>query len=213
MDSDGENNICRPSLRGPALGIWLEPSSQSARRPFRATSVYLSRMTTFAIRAERLEDLESIREVNRLAFGQDAEARLVDRLRADGLVVSSLVATEGPRVIGHLLFSELPIETDSAVIRGAALAPMSVIPSHQRQGIGSFLVREGLEECRRGGVAVVVVLGHLDYYPRFGFSTERAKCLRSRYSGAHFMALELVPRVLDGVLATVRYPPAFAEVD
>lgn len=170
-------------------------------------------MTAFAIRAERPEDLESIREVNRLAFGQDAESRLVDRLRADGLVVASLVAAEGPRVIGHLLFSELPIETNSAVIRGAALAPMSVIPSRQRQGIGSSLVREGLDECRRYGVAVVVVLGHLDYYPRFGFSAEKAECLRSRYSGPHFMALELVPHTLKGVLGTARYPPAFAEVD
>jgi putative acetyltransferase len=170
-------------------------------------------MAEIAIRTERPEDLDTIREVNRLAFGQDAEARLVDRLRADGLVVASLVAVDGDLVIGHLLFSELPIETDSAFIRGAALAPMSVLPSRQRQGIGSSLLREGLAECKRQEVDVVVVLGHLNYYPRFGFSVEAAKCLRCKYSGPHFMALELVPGVLDGVLGTVRYASAFAEVD
>lgn len=166
-----------------------------------------------AIREERPEDIKAVREINRLAFGQDAEARLVDRLRADGLVITSLVAVEGDRIIGHILFSELPIETDSTVIRGAALAPMSVVPSHQKQGIGSSLVREGLEECQRRGVGVVIVLGHLEYYPRFGFSAEKAKCIGSKYSGTHFMAVELVPHVLDGVVATARYPPAFAEVD
>ena len=93
------------------------------------------------------------------------------------------------------------------------MAPMAVVPARQRRGIGSSLVREGLEECRRLGVAVIVVLGHLDYYPRFGFSAEKAKCLRSKYSGNHFMALELVSRVLDGVVGTVRYPAAFSEVD
>jgi putative acetyltransferase len=169
-------------------------------------------MVAFAIREEVPDDLESIREVNRLAFGQDAEARLVDRLRADGLVVASFVAVENHRVIGHVMFSELAIQTHSGVIRGAALAPMAVVPSHQRHGIGSSLVREGLEECRRFGIAVVVVLGHLDYYPRLGFSAEKAECLRGKYFGAHFMALELVPCVLDGVLGVVSYPPAFAEV-
>ena len=167
----------------------------------------------FAIRKEYLGDLETIRKVNHLAFKRDAEARLVDRLRTDGLVITSLVAVEGHHVIGHILFSELPIETGFAVIRGAALAPMAVTPSRQRQGVGSSLVREGLEECRRLGVAVVVVLGHLNYYPRFGFSPEKARCIRSKYSGAHFMALELAPGVLDGVLGTVIYPPPFSEVD
>ena len=170
-------------------------------------------MTAFAIRAETLQDLEAIREVNRLAFGQSAEARLVDRLREDGLVITSLVAVEGLWVLGHILFSELTIENGSAAIRAAALAPMSVIPSRQRQGIGSSLVREGLDECRRRSVAVAVVLGHIGYYPRFGFSAEKAECLRCRYSGSHFMALELVPRILDGVRGAVKYPPAFTEVD
>lgn len=105
-------------------------------------------MKDFVIREEKVEDIEPIRQVNRMAFGQDAEARLVDRLRADGLVVASLVAATGGRVIGHIMFSALTIEANHRVIRGSALAPMAVVPSHQRHGIGSALVRAGVGECR-----------------------------------------------------------------
>jgi putative acetyltransferase len=170
-------------------------------------------VAAFTIRNEKPKDLQGIREVNRLAFQRDAEVRLVERLRADGSVVASMVAVEGDRVIGHVLFSKLPIETSSTTIRGAALAPMSVLPARQRQGIGSALIQEGLRECHEQRVSVVVVLGHLNYYPRFGFSVERAKCLRCPYSGSHLMALELVPNSLDGTLATAKYSAAFVEVD
>jgi putative acetyltransferase len=170
-------------------------------------------MTVLAIREERPEDFEGIREVNRFAFGRDAEAQLVDQLRADGSVIASLVAIENDQIIGHILFSNLPIHTPSRVIRAGALAPMSVGPSRQRQGVGSTLVRKGIEECFKIGVNVVFVVGHLDYYPRFGFSAEKARCISSKYSGPHFMALELTPHILDGVFGTVRYPSAFSEVD
>jgi putative acetyltransferase len=170
-------------------------------------------MSVPAIREERPEDFERIREVNRLAFGRNAEAQLVDRLRADGLVVISLVAIEENQVVGHILFTELPIETGSAVIRAAALAPMSVVPLRQRQNVGSSLLQKGLEECAKRGVAAVVVVGHLNYYPRFGFSAEKAKCISSKYSGSHFMVLELTPHILDGIFGTVRYPSAFSKVD
>lgn len=147
--------------------------------------------------------------MNRLAFGGDDEARLVDRLRSDGLVIASLVATEGESVVGHILFSKLPIEADGAAIRAAALAPMAVRPECQGRGIGSQLVRRGLEICRERGIELVVVLGHPDYYPRFGFSAQKAECLAAPFSGDAFMALELVPGILDGVTATVCYPAAF----
>lgn len=165
------------------------------------------------VREETPGDYDSIREVNRLAFGSEAEARLVDRLRADGLVIVSLVAEEDSLPIGNVLFSELPIETDSGVLRGAALAPMAVLPARQRQGVGSALVRAGLDHCRTRGIAVVVVVGHPGYYPRFGFSAEKAGRLRGPYSGNAFLALELQPGALEGVVGTVKYPPAFAELD
>jgi putative acetyltransferase len=127
--------------------------------------------------------------------------------------VVSLVAIEEDKIIGHILFTKLPIETGSAVIRAAALAPVSVAPLRQRQGIGSTLVRKGIDACFKRGVNVVIVVGHLDYYPRFGFSAEKAKCISSKYSGPHFMALELTPHILDGIVGKVRYPAAFSEVD
>ena len=169
-------------------------------------------MALFSIREEQTKDVAGIRRVNREAFGRESEVRLVDRLRDSGLVVASLVAVENGGVIGHILFSRLPIEGGSAILQAAALAPMSVAPSRQRQGIGSALVRRGLDLCRERGFAVALVVGHIGYYPRFGFSAEKAKCISSVYSGPHFMALELAPRALEGVVGLAAYPAAFAEV-
>ena len=161
------------------------------------------------IRDETSDDLDAIRDVNRLAFGQEDEARLVDALRDGGYVRVSLVAEEAGRVVGHILFSDLPIETPGGIVPALSLAPMAVIPSHQRRGIGSMLVREGLRACAEAGHRIVVVLGHPEFYPRFGFSAKMAERLRSPYSGPAFMALELVPGALEGVEGEVRYPPPF----
>ena len=161
------------------------------------------------VRAETPEDLEAIREVHRRAFGQEDEARLVDALRDGGYARLSLVAEEGGRVVGHVLFSDLPIVTQAGTLHGLALAPVAVLPARQRQGIGSRLVREGLRACAKAGHRVVVVLGHADYYPRFGFSARLAGRLKAPFSGPAFMALELVPGALAGVTGEVRYPPPF----
>jgi putative acetyltransferase len=163
------------------------------------------------VREETPEDYSAIREINRLAFGGDAESILVDRLRKDGCVVVSLVAADDGRVAGHILFSELSLNTNRGAIAAIALAPVAVLPARQRSGIGSTLVRAGLESCRRRGKTVVAVLGHPEYYPRFGFSAELAKRLHGPYSdaGDAWMALELTPGALDGVEGQVRYPAAF----
>jgi len=123
--------------------------------------------------------------------------------------VLSLVAVEESNIVGHILFSDLLIETEHAVLHAVSLAPMAVIPQYQRRGIGSALVRRGLEVCRERGKSIAVVLGHPAYYPRFGFSAELAKNLRGPYSGDAWMAVELIPGALDGVKGTVRYPEAF----
>ena len=162
-----------------------------------------------SIREETPADYDAIREVNRLAFWGDAEGQLIDRLRAEGLMIASLVAEVDGRVVGHILFSEVVIETDGAKLRAAALAPMAVRPEWQRRGIGSALVRRGLEICGERGHATVLVVGHPDYYPRFGFSAELARRLSSPFSGDAFMALELRPGALEGVTGTVQYPEAF----
>jgi putative acetyltransferase len=155
-------------------------------------------------------DLAAIRQVNRLAFGRDDDAGLVDALRAGGYTLASLVAQEnnGP-VVGHILFSELPIMTERGAVPALALAPMAVAPSHQRRGIGSLLVREGLSACAEAGHRIVVVLGHPEFYPRFGVSARLAEPLNSPFSGPAFMAIELVPGALAGVRGDVRYPPPF----
>lgn len=160
------------------------------------------------IRAETTADFASIRSVNAEAFGRRDEADLVDRLRADGDVVASLVAQRGEHLVGHILFSRLPILAEDREIAGAALAPVAVRPPVQRQGVGSALVRAGLRCCRDLDIEAVVVLGHPAYYPRFGFSATVARRLDAPFSGAAFMALALAPGVLDGGGA-VRYPAAF----
>jgi putative acetyltransferase len=162
-----------------------------------------------SVRAETPADLQAIREVNRRAFGQEDEARLVDALRDGGYARLSLVAEEGGRVLGHILFSDLPIVTQKGTLHALALAPMAVLPERQRQGIGSRLVGEGLRACAQAGHRIVVVLGHPDYYPRFGFSSRLAERLKAPFSGPAFMALELVPGALENVAGQVRYPPPF----
>ena len=119
------------------------------------------------------------------------------------------VAEVDGQVVGHILFSDLPIVTPEGGSVPSSLAPMAVVPSHQRRGIGSMLVREGLRACREAGHRIVVVLGHPEFYTRFGFSAKMAEPLRSPYSGPAFMAVELVPGALDGVEGEVRYPPPF----
>ncbi len=162
------------------------------------------------IQPETSADHESIRHVNRLAFAQDEEARLVDALRDGGYVRLSLVAQQAGRVVGHILFSDLPIITQAGTVPALALAPMAVLPGFQNQGIGSALVRRGLEMCRDQGHRIVIVVGHPHFYPRFGFSAKLAALLDAPFSGKDsFMAVELVPGALAGVTGRVQYPPPF----
>jgi len=162
------------------------------------------------IRPEQSADHAAIFEVNRLAFGQDAEARLVDALRDGGYVRASLVAETDGQVVGHILFSDLRIITDTGTIPALALAPMAVLPEFQKQGIGSALVRTGLAHCQEQGHRIVIVLGHPNFYPRFGFSAKLAESLSSPFGGGEvWMAAELVPGSLGGVAGQVEYAPPF----
>lgn len=163
------------------------------------------------VRPETRDDRDGVRRVHELAFGQPDEATLVDRLRAAGDAAVSLVAARDGAVVGHILFS--PVRIEGA--RALGLAPMAVLPALQRRGIGSRLVRDGLARCRALGVDGVVVLGHPEYYPRFGFVPASRCGLVSTYDVPDevFMALELVPGALAGRpgddARVVRYAPAF----
>lgn len=171
------------------------------------------RIPMVAVRPENAKDHAAIYRVNTLAFGQEDEAKLVDKLRrsADFIPELSLVAVEEEEVVGHILFSPVTIEAQGGAVSALSLAPMAVRPEFQRRGIGSEMVRWGLEECRRLGHGIVIVVGHPTYYPRFGFTSARAKGLEAPFEvpGEAFMALELIPGATDGVGGTVKYPPAF----
>lgn len=165
------------------------------------------------IRPETPADHEAIRHVNRLAFDQEDEARLVDALRESRHLRLSLVAEQGGRVVGHILFTDLPIITEAGTVAALALAPMAVVPEFQNQGIGSALVRRGLNECRQRGHRIVLVLGHSHFYPRFGFSAKLAQPLSSPFGGGEaWMALELVPGALNKIAGRVVYPLPFEGV-
>ena len=149
-------------------------------------------------------------DVNRQAFGQDDEARLVDQLREGCYFRVSLIAEQAGGIVGHILFSDLPIITNTGRVSSLALAPMAVLPEYQRLGIGSALIRRGLELCRELGHRIVVVLGHPRFYPRFGFSTKLTTHLNSPFTGTEsFMALELSSGALEGVMGRVAYSPPF----
>jgi putative acetyltransferase len=145
----------------------------------------------------------------RAAFAGGDEAELIERLRADGLVRLSLVAVDGERVVGHVLFTTLHVVVDGRIVDALCLAPVSVLPQYQRRGVGSMLIRDGLARCKALGSEAVVVLGHAAYYPRFGFSADLASKLAAPFAGESFMALELVAGALAGDAGEVVYPPAF----
>ncbi len=161
------------------------------------------------IREREPADDEAIRRLNDGAFGSSLEAKIVEDLRKARLAAIELVAVEEGEIVGHILFSALKVTFDEELIPTLALAPMAVLPGRQRHGIGSRLVRHGLALARQHEWWAVIVLGHPDYYPRFGFSATLAKPLAAPYSGEAFMALELVPGALSGAGGRVVYPPAF----
>lgn len=166
------------------------------------------------IRDETPEDAVSVAEVNRLAFSGEVEVGLIDRLRRDGDVFCSLVAVAGREVVGHALFSRARLEIAGNAVPAVALGPVAVRPDRQGLGTGSALIRRGLDLCRERGAAAAVVLGHPSYYPRFGFSAERARGLESPYAGSDaFMAMELSEGALGEGTGTVSYASAFADLE
>ena len=162
------------------------------------------------IRAERDGDRAAVRAVNEAAFETSLEADLVEALRDSVQPLVSLVAEEKGAVVGHILFSPVTL-IGRPELRMMGLAPMAVVPERQGEGIGSDLVRAGLEECRVLGARAVMVLGHPEYYPRFGFEPAFRFGLGSEYDvpGEAFMALELEPGALADASGTVRYHRVF----
>jgi putative acetyltransferase len=166
------------------------------------------------IRTEKPGDIAAIRQVNVQAFGRAAEADLVDALRRNGKATLSLVAEDDGRIVGHILFSPVTIESGCDQFIGVGLAPMAVLPEMQNRGIGSLLVKHGLERCREDGRPFVVVLGHPEYYPRFGFVPASRFNLKCEYDVADevFMAMELQNGALGNCAGVVKYQAEFNDI-
>lgn len=160
------------------------------------------------IRDAEPRDFAAARAIVRHAFNRTDEANLVEQLREDGDVLFELVEASDIALQGHVLYSRLLIERDNGTIHAAALAPVSVLPAFQSQGLGGALIRAGNERCGALGLPAIIVLGDPDYYSRFGFSAKAAESLDAPFSGAPFMALELEPGALSGG-GRVRYARAF----
>lgn len=164
------------------------------------------------MRPEQPDDIAEVRAINETAFGGPAEAAIVDSLRKACPDAISLVAVEDNRVLGHIIFSPVVVSSGSEATQGMGLGPMAVLPERQRQGIGSLLVQAGIEALRERNCPFIIVLGHPDYYPRFGFvpaSRHRLSCQWDGVPDEAFMILILDEAAMAGVSGTVRYRDEF----
>ena len=166
------------------------------------------------IRKEKDSDIEKIWKVNAEAFETEAEANLVNALRDSGIPYISLVAEESDEIVGHILFTPVKLVGDSSGLKLVGLAPMAVVAKLQKKGIGSRLVQTGLEYCLAQGYGAVVVLGHAEYYPRFGFLPAVKFGIKSEYEvpDEAFMVLELTENSLKGKTGVIKYHTAFVSV-
>jgi putative acetyltransferase len=165
------------------------------------------------IRLEKYGDAAAIRRVNELAFARSVEADIVDKLRANCAECLSLVADDGG-VVGHILFTPAAIVGAGRRVAGMGLAPMAVLPERQRRGIGSMLARKGIDMLHESGCPFVIVLGHPEYYPRFGFEPASQRGIACQWEGVPdeaFMILMLDAGTMDGVSGVAKYREEFNE--
>ena len=167
------------------------------------------------IRAEFPGDATAIHRIDASAFETDAEARLDDALRAAGGLVLSLDAEDGGELAGHVAFSPVTVASEGGtIVTGVALGPVAVVPERQRRGLGAALIEDGLRRLATAGHRFCILLGHPEYYPRFGFVPASRYGIRWEHPAPDeaFMVRELITGGLDGVAGVVRYRPEFAAV-
>jgi len=163
------------------------------------------------IRPETESDSGTIHRVHAAAFETDAEARLVDALRENSKLIVSLAAELDGEIAGHIAFS--PVTVNDADVGGIGLAPVAVLPAHQREGIGGALIRAGIDECDRLGYGFIVLLGHPEYYPRFGFKKASDYKLDNEYGADDaFMAYEIKKGSIPNDGGLIKYATEFAEL-
>jgi putative acetyltransferase len=167
-----------------------------------------------SVREERPKDIAKIRLVNIEAFGRPQEANLIEMLRTNGGILLSLLATNEDQIVGHILYSAVTVGSGERKIIGAGLGPMAVLPEYQRRGIGTKLIEFGTTRLKQSGCPFIVVLGHADYYPRFGFrpaSDYGLKCEWSVPDNA-FMALALNESKIRDLSGLAKYRAEFSSV-
>jgi putative acetyltransferase len=171
-------------------------------------------LNVLIIRDEYPEDFPAVFDINTSAFETDLEARLVNILRRRARPVVSLVAERDDTLLGHIMFSPVQIDEEAAGGRTMGLAPMAVRPEAQNQGVGSKLVQAGLDACRALRTELVFVLGHPEYYPRFGFkpAADSGFHFKDPKLNDFFFVLELTKGAASGLSGEVRYHPAFDNV-
>lgn len=168
------------------------------------------------IEAENKGDYEQITRLHTIAFKRDGEARLVEKLRKTPTYIPelSLVAKYRNMIVGHVLFYPIKINAYKKKCDSLALAPISVIPSFQNRKVGSRLIKEGLEKARKLGFKSVIVVGHPEYYPRFGFEKASKYGISAPFNAPDnvVFAIELEKDGLKNCSGTIEYPSEFNEV-
>lgn len=165
------------------------------------------------IRKEGPGDFTVIKKINDLAFGQEQESKIIDSLRKNCDNLLSFVADDDGKVVGHIMFSPVMISGTEEPIWGMGLGPMAVLPEYQRRGIGSALVKEGIRILKDRNCPFIILVGHPEYYPRFGFkkaSLYRIKCQWEVPEEA-FMILVLDESAMSGVSGIAKYRDEFNE--
>jgi len=168
-----------------------------------------------SIRPEQARDFDTVRALLLASFGNEAQARLADRLRASGKIASALVAEEKERILGYIVFSKIVAGSEGGEVSALALAPLAVVPAFQRLGIGSALVSAGLERCRSERHSRLLLLGDPAYFARFGFAPAKRFGLKCPFPADEnsFMAIELEPGAFASVSGTVRFGHEFDDLE
>ncbi|NWK68823.1 N-acetyltransferase [Bacillus paramycoides] len=169
------------------------------------------------IRQEQQNDYSKTEEVVKQAFlneefSDKTEHELVSRIRkCDAFIPELSIVAVDKEIVGHIMLSKITIEQDGTSVESLALAPVSVAPSHQKKGIGGKLIAAAIEKAKELGYGSVVVLGHQEYYPRFGFKKASDWNIKAPFEVPDevFMAMELRENALQGVEGVVQYSEAF----
>lgn len=173
------------------------------------------------IREEQAGDRLFIFNLIEKAFADVAESDhqeqfLVERLHQSKTFVPSLslvAETENWQIVGYILLTEVEIVSNNSIDLALGVAPLAVLPEYQRMGIGGMLLHEAHQKAAALGYGTAVLLGHPDYYPRFGYRKAMDFGIEFPFDvpPEFCMVLELRPHALRGISGTIRYPDAFFE--